>query len=115
MTPGHFSGLVSAASQDVKATNLLWLGWGHSVRLGLFGDDLVFDLFVGGLRDNLFVYEVAFGAIGAAVDDLLGVGVAYAGEFFELIEGSGVDIELVGGRSGLGCRLGSGRHRATRT
>src|SRR5580658_3865540 len=60
--------------------------------LGLLGDDHVFDLVVGGLRDDLFLYQIKFGAVGSAVDDLLRVGVADAGQLLELIFGCSVDV-----------------------
>ncbi len=68
---------------------------GHCVRLWLLGDDLVLDLVVSGLGNNLPVNQIEFRAIGAASDNLLRIGVADSGQGFELIGGSGVDVELV--------------------
>ena len=80
------------------------------VRLffGVAGDDLIFDLVVGGFGKDAASKELIFGREGAAVDDALCVGVADAGERFKLVGGSGVDVDLVGCR-GAGFGGGGGR------
>jgi hypothetical protein len=45
----------------------------------LLGDDLILDFVVGGLRNNFFVYQIEFGAIGTAIDNFLRVHIADAG------------------------------------
>src|SRR5579863_3397472 len=60
-------------------SQLLWCGWSHGAGLGLLGNDLVFDLVVGGLGNDFFVDEIQLGAIGAASDDFRRIGVADAG------------------------------------
>jgi hypothetical protein len=75
------------------------------------GDDLVFDLVVGGFRKDAPGEELVLGGVGAAIDDALGIGVADAGKGLELVDGGGVDVDLVGcgGRSwGGGFGLGYG-------
>jgi hypothetical protein len=66
---------------------------------GLVGDDLVFDLVVDALGQDAAGDELVFGRIGPSVDDALGIGVADAGDGFELVCGGGVDVDLVGSRS----------------
>jgi hypothetical protein len=79
-------------------------GW---LLLGVGGDDLVFDLVVGGFGKDTAGEELVLGGVGAAVDDTLGVGVADAGKGLELVDGGGVDVDLVGcGGAGFG---GGGR------
>jgi len=74
----------------------LFLGGRHLVGFGLLRDNQVLDFVVGGLGNNLFAHEIGFDAVGAAVDDLLRIGVADSGKFFELIFGGAVDVEFVG-------------------
>src|ERR1700683_302587 len=78
----------------------LFRGRGHSACFGLLGDDQLLALVVGGLRDDFSVHEIEFGAVRAAVDDLLRIGVADAGKLLQLILGGAVDVELVGRRRG---------------
>src|ERR1700679_3959266 len=63
---------------------------------GMAGDDLVLDLVVGRFWKDAAGKKLVFGGIGAAVDDALGVSVTDAGEGFELVDGCGVDVDLVG-------------------
>src|ERR1700730_10661238 len=56
-------------------------------------DDLVLDLVVRGLGKNAAGDELVLGSVGAAVDDALGIGVADAGEGFELVGRGGVNVE----------------------
>src|ERR1022692_3239817 len=58
-----------------------------SYRFCLLGDDRILDLVVGGLGDDLLLHEIELGAVGAAVDDLLRIGVADSRKFLELILG----------------------------
>src|SRR5579871_4389257 len=83
------------------------------VRLLLFGmagDDLVFDLVVGGFGKNAASKKLIFGGVGAPVDDALSVGIADARKGLELVDGSGVDVDLIGcsgrGRFSWGGRFG---------
>src|SRR5258708_3204616 len=58
----------------------------HMFRLLLLlGNDYVLDLVVCCLRDDFFLHQFVLGAVGAAVDDLLRIGVADTGQGFELI------------------------------
>ena len=83
--------------------------------LGMACDDLVFDLVVSSSGKNASGEELVFGSVRAAVDDAFGVGIADAGEGFELIGCCCIDIERSGGR---GCsrswfgRLGNAEDRS---
>jgi hypothetical protein len=88
------------------------------VRLffGVAGDDLIFDLVVGGFGKDASGEELVFGGVGTTVDDAFRVGVADAGKGFELVHSRGVDVDLVGcggGRlsGGGGFGLGYGAER----
>src|SRR5260370_28937582 len=86
-------------------SRVLFCGRGHGAGLRLLGDNLVFDFVVGGLRNDLFVHQIEFCAIGAAIDNFLGVDVTDAGQGLELVLGGSVEIELIasgGGASGHG-------------
>src|SRR5579871_1453752 len=73
----------------------LFRGWGHLVGFHLVRDDQVLDLVVGRLRNNFFLHQFVFRAIGSTVDDLLRIRVADAWQGLELISRSGIDVELV--------------------
>jgi hypothetical protein len=60
------------------------------------GNDLILDLFVGRLRNNLFVDQIELCAIGASCNNFLCVSVADARQGFELLGGSSVNVEFVG-------------------
>lgn len=76
------------------------------------GDDLIFDLLVGGLRDDLLDYQIALGAIRTVVDDLLCVSLADPGQGIELLLACRVDVELLGGCSRGFCGFGGSRSGA---
>jgi hypothetical protein len=96
---------------SLKERSTVGQGW---LLLGVGGDDLVFDLVVGGFGKDAAGEELVLGGVGTAVDDALGVGVADTGKGLELVDGGGVDVDLVGcgGRSwfsrGGGFGLGYG-------
>jgi hypothetical protein len=66
------------------------------------GNDEVLDAVVGLLGENAAADELVLGRVGAPIDDPLGVGVADAGESFDLVGGGGVDVEQICSSSG-GC------------
>ena len=51
----------------------------HGVGLWLMSDDLIFDFFVGGLRDDFLVNQIELGAIGTSGNDFLRISIADAG------------------------------------
>src|SRR5437867_12454259 len=61
----------------------------------LMGDDLIFNLLVGGSGNNLTSPQIALGAIRAAVNNLLRIFVTDTGQGVELVFGCGIDVELV--------------------
>src|SRR5579864_3422370 len=66
----------------------------HLVRLGLLGDDQILDLVVSRLRNDLLLHQLVLGAIRPPVNDFLGIGVANAGQFLQLIFRCGIDIQF---------------------
>jgi hypothetical protein len=90
--------------QEWSTDGQVWL------LFGVAGDDLVFDLVVGGFGEDAAGEELVFGGVGAAVDDAFGIGIADTGKGLELVGGGGIDVELVGrgGRGGFGCGGGFG-------
>src|SRR5579859_3210026 len=78
----------------------------QSLRYGLFlfGDDLVFDLRVGGRGNDLLPRQIRLLGVRTAIDDLLRVGRSDARQSIQLLFGRGVDIEQIGVR-----RRGRGR------
>ncbi len=70
-------------------------GSNPGAKLLLLGDDLVLDLVVGGLRENLLLHQVGFLGIGTAVNNLLRINGADAGQGVELVLGGRVDIQQV--------------------
>ena len=84
--PGTASDFPTVLGQRLR------LGLGRGA-LGLLGAYFVGDFVVSRLGHDLFANEVGLGAIGAPFDDFLGVGVADAGEFLELVFGCGVEVD----------------------
>src|SRR3954468_12026967 len=82
----------------------LFRGRGHLVSFRLFRDDHVLDLVVGCLRNDLLANKVNFSAIRPAIDDFLRIGIAYTGQFLQLIGASAIDVEFVCHLGGGGCR-----------
>src|SRR5271155_5079438 len=74
-------------------------------RLLLLGNDQVFDLVVRGLWNDLLLHQVGLLCIGAAINDLLGVGGTDARKCVELVLGRAVDVDEIrgGGSRLLGC------------
>jgi hypothetical protein len=71
---------------------------------GVGGDDHALDTVVGLLGEDAAGGELILGGVGAAVDNAFGVGVADAGQGFDLFGRGGVDVERTGGSGGgLGC------------
>src|SRR6185295_15540821 len=71
-----------------------------ALLLRLPGDDQVADLIVGPLGNDLLLHQLVLGAVGAALDDLVGVSVADSGQGFELGFRGGVYIQQVAGLGG---------------
>src|SRR4029077_6577707 len=99
--------LVPVFSRERKDGWLLRTGASPIQRLLLLGDDFIFDLVVSGLGNNLLLHQIRLGFIGAAVDDLLRIGCANAGQGIELVLGGAVDVEQVACGSGCGWGLGA--------
>src|SRR6516164_9472478 len=69
----------------------------RSDRLLLLGDYEVLDLVVGGLGNDLLLYEVSLFGVRAAVDNFLSILFADARESVELVLGSRVDVHKLRG------------------
>src|SRR5439155_24718981 len=79
----------------------------RSKRSLLFGDDLVFDFVVCGLRDDFLADKVVFRPVWPPIDDFFGLGLAYTRQGTELFFGGGIDVQLLGCGGGFGSvRLG---------
>jgi len=80
---------------------------------GAFGDDVGRDFVVGRLREDAAGDQLILGCVGTAFDDAVNIGVAHAGEGFELGGGCGIDVEESGrGLNGEaeGCCGGEGQN-----
>src|SRR5262249_9502076 len=98
---GRRTGAVALPCPKCTAAASDWPG--RLLLLGrLLGDDLVLDLVVGRLRDDLFGNQLLLLRVRPALDDLLGVGVADAGQLLELGLAGRIEVE----------RLFLGRRRA---
>jgi hypothetical protein len=64
----------------------------------LFSDDLAPDFGVSSLGNNLFANQFSLGFVGPAINDLLRILFANAGQSIELIFAGGVDINQIGRR-----------------
>ena len=71
---------------------------------------LITSLAISGFWENALLGELILRGVGAALDDAICIGVADAGEGFELGGSCGVDVESVAGGGGVSFfRCGSGR------
>src|ERR1051325_8963204 len=68
----------------------------------MVSDHLVFNLVIGGLRNDLLGYEIALGVVWTAIDYLLAVSIANSGKGGEVFLAGGIDIDQIS-FLGFGC------------